>query len=43
MQPIHLGLIDLAILVIYFAFVLGIGYVLDGSPNYDLAVPFRGL
>ena len=28
MQPIHLGLIDLAILVIYFGFVLGIGYVL---------------
>jgi SSS family solute:Na+ symporter len=28
MQPIHLGVIDLAILVIYFAFVLGIGYVL---------------
>src|ERR1700745_3865294 len=28
MEPIHLGLIDLAILVIYFAFVLGIGYVL---------------
>src|SRR4029078_4069030 len=28
MQPIHLGLIDLAILVIYFGFVLGIGYML---------------
>src|SRR3981189_3120508 len=28
MQPIHLGLIDGAILVIYFAFVLGIGFVL---------------
>src|ERR1700742_2030741 len=28
MKPIHLGLIDGAILVIYFAFVLGIGFVL---------------
>src|SRR6187402_344267 len=28
MQPIHLGLIDGAILSIYFAFVLGIGFVL---------------
>ena len=28
MQPIHLGLIDGAILIIYFAFVLGIGFVL---------------
>src|SRR5450432_4253688 len=28
MEPIHLGLIDGAILVIYFAFVLGIGFVL---------------
>src|SRR3982750_2322667 len=28
MQPIHLGLIDIAILIIYFGFVLGIGYVL---------------
>ncbi len=28
MRPIHLGPIDLAILVIYFAFVLGIGVVL---------------
>ncbi len=29
MQPIHLGLIDGAILIIYFAFVLGIGFVLE--------------
>src|SRR6201993_4966303 len=28
MKPIHLGLIDGAILVVYFAFVLGIGFVL---------------
>ncbi len=28
MQPIHLGLIDGAILIVYFAFVLGIGFVL---------------
>ena len=28
MQPVHLGLIDGAILIIYFAFVLGIGFVL---------------
>src|SRR5690349_7180023 len=28
MKPIRLGVIDLAILVIYFGFVLGIGYVL---------------
>src|SRR6478672_4936596 len=28
MEPIHLGLIDGAILIIYFAFVLGIGFVL---------------
>ncbi len=28
MKPIHLDLIDVAILVIYFAFVLGIGFVL---------------
>lgn len=28
MQPIHLGVIDGAILIVYFAFVLGIGFVL---------------
>src|SRR6266850_6032600 len=28
MKPIHLGLVDGAILVVYFAFVLGIGFVL---------------
>ena len=28
MKPIHLGLIDGAILIIYFGFVLGIGFVL---------------
>ena len=28
MQPIHLSPIDLAVLIIYFAFVLGIGFVL---------------
>src|ERR1700745_3526929 len=28
MQPIRLDLIDVAILIIYFAFVLGIGFVL---------------
>src|ERR671922_574450 len=28
MEPIHLGLIDGAILIVYFAFVLGIGFVL---------------
>src|SRR6476659_3441328 len=28
MEPIHLGLIHGAILIIYFAFVLGIGFVL---------------
>src|SRR4051812_31536897 len=28
MKPIHLDFIDVAILVVYFAFVLGIGFVL---------------
>src|SRR5438105_12740034 len=28
MEPIHLGIIDGTILIIYFAFVLGIGFVL---------------
>ena len=28
MKPIHLGLVDTAILIVYFAFVLGIGFVL---------------